>query len=138
MNFRTEQTKGRAVILDNDFTREVMHRAALLTGSFNPGRAIRWVSKADNHQCLLCLQEETRKYLSGDFSTHEVSLFWYRLDASPDIKAFIRCLDAGAQVLCCRGRKGDIYSIPVLHYVVRHFIQFYLHSTPVLTLAAAG
>jgi hypothetical protein len=114
-----------------------MHRASLLTSSFNPGRAIKWVNNADNHQRLLCLQEETRKYLSGDVTPHEVSLFWYRLDAS-DIKSFIRCLDTGAQVLCSRGKKGDIYSIPVLHYVVRHFIQFYLCSTPVIAPAASG
>ncbi|EIQ4461831.1 hypothetical protein LU540_004539 [Salmonella enterica] len=123
---------------DSDFTREVIHRASLLTGSFNPGRAIRWVSKSDNHQRLLRLQEETRKYLSGDFTTQAVIMFWYQLDASPDIKAFIRCLDAGAKVLCSRGRKGDIYSIPVLHYVVRHFIQFYLRSASVITPEAAG
>lgn len=111
----------------SQFMQEVSHRAALLTVSLNPGRAINWVQKAGNRQRLFLLQEETRKYLSGDVSPTEVAAFWYRLEASPDIQAFIQCLDSGAQVLCRRGCKGDIYSIPVLHGVVHHFIQNYLH-----------
>ncbi|EKS6154856.1 hypothetical protein QCB07_003002 [Salmonella enterica] len=122
---------------ESHFMQVVSHRATLLTGSFNPGKAINWVRKTDNRQRIFCLQEETRKYLSGDFSAREVSEFWHRLDASPDIKAFIYCLDSGAQVLSQRGRKGDIYSIPVLHCVVNHFIQHYLRCTPEITSAEA-
>ncbi|EHK0248297.1 hypothetical protein P3M95_004189 [Salmonella enterica] len=111
---------------ESQFIQEVRHRAHLLSGSFNPGKAITWVQKAGNYQRILNLQEETRKYLSGDFTPQEVSEFWCRLNTSPDIKAFIYCLDPGAHVLSRRGMKGDIYSIPVLHCVVRHFIQQYL------------
>lgn len=111
---------------ESQFVQEVRHRANLLSGSFNPGRAIMWVQKTGNYQRILNLQEETRKYLSGDFTPQEVSEFWRRLNTSPDIKAFISCLDPGALVLSRRGIKGDIYSIPVLHCVVRHFIQQYL------------
>ncbi|ENY3541014.1 hypothetical protein ACFMH4_004622 [Escherichia coli O43:H2] len=82
--------------------------------------------------------EETRQYLSGNSTPQEVSAFWLGLDASPDINAFISCLDSGAQVLRARGRKGDIYSIPVLHCVVRHFIQQYLRCTPEITPETAG
>lgn len=112
---------------NSDFSREVMHRAALLTGSFNPGRAITWVRKTDNRRRIVSLQEETRKYLSGDITPQEVSAFWHRLDESPDMKAFIKCLDSGGPVLCQRGRKGDIYSVAVLHCLVRHFIHRYMH-----------
>lgn len=123
---------------ESPFIQEVRHRSSLLTGSFNPGRAIRWVSKPGNHQRLFCLQEETRQYLSGDSTPQEVGAFWDGLDASPEINAFISCLDSGAQVLRARGRKGDIYSIPVLHCVVRHFIQQYLRCTPEITSETAG
>ncbi|EMG4445025.1 hypothetical protein V2Y97_001719 [Salmonella enterica] len=115
---------------ETPFIQEVSHRAGLLTGSFNPGRAITWVRKTGNRRRLLCLLEETRQYLTGDSTPQEVSAFWAGLDASPEINAFISCLDSGAQVLSARGRKGDIYSIPVLHCVVRHFIHHYLRYTP--------
>ncbi|EJF0847409.1 hypothetical protein RYW84_004549 [Salmonella enterica] len=120
------------------FIQEVRHRAGLLIGSFNPGRAIRWVSNPGNHQRLFCLLEETRQYLSGDSTPQEVSAFWDGLDASPEINAFISCLVPEAQVLRARGRKGDIYSIPVLHCVVSHFIQHYLRCTPEITPEIAG
>ncbi len=109
------------------FIQEVMHRADLLTGSFNPGRAIKWVRQEGNIQRIYRLRDETRHYLSGDFTSQNVSEFWSGVESSPDILAFIHCLDAGAQVLCSRGRKGDIYSIPVLHCVANHFIHHYLH-----------
>ncbi|EHW8690785.1 hypothetical protein ACHZNU_004575 [Salmonella enterica] len=113
---------------ESPFIQEVRHRASLLTGSFNPGRAMNWVRKTGNRRRLLLLQEETRQYLSGDSTPQEVSAFWFGLDASPEINDFISCLDSGAQVLRARGRKGDIYSIPVLHCVVNHFIQHYLRG----------
>lgn len=115
---------------ESQFMQEVSHRAMLLTGSFNPGKAIVWVRKADNRQRIIRLQEETRQYLSGDSTPQAVSEFWCRLDTSPEIKAFVSCLDSGAQVLKQRGKKGDIYSIPVLHYVVSYFIRNYLKHTP--------
>ncbi|EJS5026737.1 hypothetical protein RO060_004779 [Salmonella enterica] len=123
---------------ESPFIEEVRHRAGLLTGSLNPGRAITWVWKTGNRRRLLFLLEETRQYLSGNSTPQEVSAFWLGLDASPDINAFISCLDSGAQVLRARGRKGDIYSIPVLHCVVRHFIQQYLRCTPEITPETAG
>lgn len=123
---------------ENQFIQVVRHRGALLTGSFNPGKAITWVRKNDNHRRILCLQEESRKYLLGESSAQEVSEFWWRLDASSEIKAFISCLDSGAQVLRQRGKKGDIYSIPVLHYVVSHFIHHYLRCSPETTLKNTG
>lgn len=116
------------MIYDNAFAGEVMHRATLLTHSFIPGRAIRWVRKRDNYQRIQYLQEETRKYMSGDFTAQEVSAFWYRLEASPDLKVFIRNLGPGTRMLCQRGRQGDTYSIAVLHCVVRHFVLQYLPS----------
>lgn len=111
---------------ESQFIQEVRHRADMLAGSFNPGKAIIWAQKAGNYQRILDLLEETRKYLSGDFTPQEVSTFWRGLEASPEIKAFIYCLEPGALLLSRRGVKGDIYSIPVLHCVVRHFIQQYL------------
>lgn len=108
------------------FSQEVWHRANMLIGSFNPGKAIIWVQKEGNYQRMLNLQEETRKYLTIEVTLQEVREFWHRVDVSPDIKAFIYCLDSGAHVLCRRGLEGDIYSIPVLHYVICHFIQQYL------------
>ncbi|EIQ0974830.1 hypothetical protein OZ248_004368 [Salmonella enterica] len=123
---------------ESHFIQEVRHRATLLTASFNPGRAIIWARKTDNRRRILCLQEDTRKYLSGDSTPQEVSAFWSRLDASPEIKAFISCLDAGARELRGRGRKGDIYSVPVIHYVVTHFIQHYLRGIPEITPESEG
>jgi hypothetical protein len=113
-------------MFDNDFTREVLHRSALLTGCFNPGRAMKWVRKADNRKELLRLLEDSRKYMSGYFTPQDVSEFWGKVETSSEIKAFIKCLDAGAETLCQKGRKGDIYSVPVLHCVIYHFIQQYL------------
>lgn len=110
---------------EEQFIREINHRSNLLIESFNPRKAINWVRKMNNRHRILCLQEETRKYLSGEFTSQEVSEFWWRLDDS-DTKEFIFCLGAGARVLCRRGKMGDIYSIPVLHCVVTHFIQHYL------------
>ncbi|WP_174566799.1 hypothetical protein [Salmonella enterica] len=118
------------------FIQEVRHRGVLLTGSFRPGKAIKWVREKNNHQRLLCLQEETRKYLSGGHTAQEVSEFWHRQDTSADIKEFINCLESGAQVLRQRGKKGDIYSIAVLHYLVSHFIQHYLQCTPEIKSAS--
>ncbi|EHM2213795.1 hypothetical protein MDN04_004610 [Salmonella enterica] len=124
---------------ESQFIQEVRHRADMLTGSFNPGKAIMWVQKTGNYQRIQSLQEETRKYLSGDFTPQEVSEFWCGLESSPEIKAFIYCLDPGAHVLSRRGMKGDIYSIPVLHCVVRHFIQQYLQpGMQEKPVAAAG
>ncbi|EHW0602528.1 hypothetical protein NNT64_005428 [Salmonella enterica] len=118
---------------ESQFIQEVRHRASLLTESFNPGKAITWVRKADNRLQILYLQEETRKYLSGENTSQEVSAFWGWLETLPEINAFISCLDSGAQVLKARGKKGDIYSIPVLHCVVSHFIQHYLCRVPEIT-----
>ncbi|MFG5979970.1 hypothetical protein N4Q71_30790, partial [Salmonella enterica subsp. enterica serovar Montevideo] len=73
---------------ENQFIQEVRHRASLLNGSFNPGKAINWVRKTNNLKRIQCLYEDTRKYLSEDFSEEEVSEFWRKLDTSPDIKAF--------------------------------------------------
>ncbi|EIS6669845.1 hypothetical protein APP78_10165 [Salmonella enterica subsp. enterica serovar Oranienburg] len=123
---------------ENQFIQEVRHRASLLNGSFNPGKAINWVRKTNNLKRIQCLYEDTRKYLSEDFSEEEVSEFWRKLDTSPDIKAFIQCLDSGARILFRRGMKGDIYSIPVLHYVVRYFIRQYLHPGMENKLVVAG
>ncbi|EIE5010489.1 hypothetical protein K8N77_004803 [Salmonella enterica] len=123
---------------ESPFIQEVRHRTTLLTTSFNPGKAIIWVQKTDNLRRILSLQEDTRKYLSGDSTPQEVSAFWSRLDASPEIKAFISCLDSGAQELRGRGKKGDIYSVPVLHYVVNHFIQHYLRGMPEITSESEG
>lgn len=58
---------------ESQFIQEAKHRAALLTGSFNPGKAIVWVQRNDNRQRILCLQEETRKYLSYDSTPQAVS-----------------------------------------------------------------
>ncbi|EJN6080870.1 hypothetical protein RC452_004364 [Salmonella enterica] len=123
---------------DSAFIREVNHRASLLTGSFNPGRAINWVRQEGNIQRIYRLQSDTRQYLAGDIPQYEVSEFWRGIEGSPEIKAFISCLDSGAQVLIQRGRKGDIYSVPVLHCVVRHFIQHYLKCTPEIMPESAG
>lgn len=120
------------------FIQEARHRGTLLAGSFNPGKAITWVRKNDNRSRILCLQEETRKYLSGESTPQEVSTFWYRLDASPEIKVFISCLDSGSRVLMRQGRRGDIYSIPVLHYVVNQFIHHYLRCVPEIASEAPG
>lgn len=123
---------------ESQFMQEVSHRARLLTGSFNPGKAIVWVRKTDNRQRIMSLQEETRQYMAGDRTPQVVSAFWYRLDTSPEIKAFVSCLDSGAQVLRQRGKKGDIYSIPVLHYVVNYFIRNYLKHTPEIMCETTG
>lgn len=111
---------------NHDFTREVMHRATLLTDSFNPGRAVRWARKTDNCRRIQYLQEETLNYLSGDFTPQEVRTFWRRLETSPELKEFIRCLGPGARMLCLRGMRGDVYSIAVLHCAVCHFMRHYL------------
>lgn len=81
--------------LGSQFMREVHHRANLLIEGFNPGKALNWVRNMDNRYRLFCLQNETRKYLSGELSPQEVSEFWYRLDDLA-IKDFIYCLETGA------------------------------------------
>ncbi len=121
-------TEGR--IAESQFIQEARHRAGLLFGSFCPGKALKWARIQGNRQRLRYLQAETRKYLSANHTQQEVSDFWYRLDTSAEINAFINCLESGAQVLSQRGKKGDVYSIAVLHYLVCHFIQYYLRGTP--------
>lgn len=91
---------------ESQFIQEVRHRASLLTESFNPGRAITWVRKADNRRQILCLQEKTRRYLSGENTPQEVSAFWGRMETLPEVNAFISCLDSGGHVLKARGRRG--------------------------------
>ncbi|HBB6657810.1 TPA: hypothetical protein G8Z02_004582 [Salmonella enterica] len=125
------------MMAESPFIEEVRHRTVLLTGNFRPGKAIKWVNEKDNYNRLLCLQEETRKYLSGEHTSPEVSEFWQRLETSAEINAFINCLASGAQVLRQRGRKGDIYSIAVLHCLVSHFIHHYLRGTPGIKQTAA-
>ncbi|EAN8326088.1 hypothetical protein BZT13_19185 [Salmonella enterica subsp. enterica] len=66
-----------------------------------------------------------------------MSAFWRVPDASPEVNAFISCLSAGGQGLCRRGRMGDICSIPVLHQVVRYFIQHYLRYASEITSETA-
>ncbi|EBO0412306.1 hypothetical protein DPM37_23330 [Salmonella enterica] len=80
---------------ESQFIQEVRHRASLLTESFNPGRAITWVRKADNRRQILCLQEKTRRYLSGENTPQEVSAFWGRMETLPEVNAFISCLTRG-------------------------------------------
>ncbi|HBZ9867750.1 TPA: hypothetical protein MND73_004730 [Salmonella enterica subsp. houtenae] len=111
---------------ENPFIQEARRRADLLIGSFNPGKAINWFSKPGNKQRLMNLLKETGKYMSGGSTQQEVGEFWCGLNSSPEIKSFISCLDSGAHVLSRRGSNGDVYSIPVLHYVTLHFIYYYL------------
>ncbi|EAA3226802.1 hypothetical protein ACV2HJ_16805 [Salmonella enterica subsp. enterica serovar Miami] len=51
---------------ESQFIQEVRHRASLLTGSFNPDRAIRWGRQGGNLQWINQLQAGTRQYLSGN------------------------------------------------------------------------
>lgn len=118
---------------ESQFIQEVRHRAVLLTGSFNPGKGITWVRKTDNIRLIFFLLEDTRKYLPGDRTQEEISAFWCRVDVSAEIKSFISCLGSRALVLRQRGRRGDIYSVPVLHYVVSHFIHNYMQGMPEIT-----
>lgn len=43
---------------ESQFIQEVRHRADMLAGSFNPGKAIIWAQKAGNYQRILDLLEE--------------------------------------------------------------------------------
>ncbi|EAV8166494.1 hypothetical protein CEN04_22625 [Salmonella enterica subsp. enterica serovar Muenchen] len=85
---------------ESQFVQEVRLRENMFVGSFNPGKAIIWVQKAGNYQRILELLEETRKYLAGDFTPQEVRAFLRRLETSPEIKAFIYCLEPGGRRFC--------------------------------------
>ncbi|MCU6261847.1 hypothetical protein [Escherichia coli] len=111
------------------FLAEVKHRASLLSGCFNPGKALTWQRTGDNRKLFKQLLDDTGVFMTGEYTQEDIKTFWERFSHSPELMKLIRCLDPGGPVLCQRGRKGDLYSVPVFHLVLTHFISDYLRHS---------
>ncbi|EDC7616487.1 hypothetical protein BJO33_10325 [Salmonella enterica subsp. enterica serovar Infantis] len=110
------------------FMAEVKHRASLLSGCFNPGKALTWQRSGDNRTLFTQLLEETSAFMSGEYTAEDIKNFWERYSRSPELMKLVRCLDPGGPVLCQRGKKGDLYSVPVFHLILTYFISDYLRQ----------
>ncbi|EEY3113681.1 hypothetical protein HF234_003738 [Salmonella enterica] len=109
------------------FMTEIRHRAALLTESLNPGKALEWTREEGHSRLLFHILEESGPFMTGGpHESDEIIAFWKRYSASPEAAVFIACLGSGAHVLCRRGLKGDPCSVPVFHLVIRDFIARYI------------
>ncbi|EAA3660358.1 hypothetical protein QDX91_004528 [Salmonella enterica] len=117
---------------DELFMKEAIHRAALLTDSLNPGKAIEWCREKDNLQLLLYMEKRTGNFIHSKASPQEISEFWKECTMSSKMTGFICCLGTGGHLLCRRGLGGDLYSIPVLHQVILNFITRYLQQKLIL------
>ncbi|ECJ6126397.1 hypothetical protein QE35_22415 [Salmonella enterica] len=111
---------------DDLFMKEAIHRAALLMDSLNLGKAIEWCREKDNLQLLLYMEKRTGHFIHSKASTQEISEFWKECTVSSKMTGFICCLGTGGHLWCRQGLRGDLYSIPVLHKVIRDFIAGYL------------
>ncbi|EDJ9087997.1 hypothetical protein GFI45_23535 [Salmonella enterica subsp. enterica] len=108
------------------FMAEVKHRASLLSGCFNPGKALAWQRTGDNRKLFNQLLDDTGVFMTREYTPEDIKAFWDRFSHSPELMKLIRCLDPGGPILCQRGRKGDLYSVPVFHLVLTYFISDYL------------
>ncbi|HAO0324325.1 TPA: hypothetical protein IGZ64_004210 [Escherichia coli] len=122
------------IILEPVFMTEVRRRASLLSGCFNPGKAREWQCCENNTVLFNQLLTETQAFMACDYSAEDIKDFWARFSHSPELMKLIRCLNPGGLLLCQRGVKGDLYSVPVFHLVLSDFISGYLRQDETMNI----